>query len=859
MQLNQYISNKKPIYQGLRFLDTYITDESEFSEDYFLVTSLPDELTAGINSFKISGNTNNLVTNTNVDIEILDRNNNPIFHSVSDYVDRAGRRLISIHIYDDIPIGVGTITLVGESKNVPAEWVNKNNTKWVKKILIDSYKRNKNEILFNITPDIIVKNTTKKKNNANESSFNNIGIYSSSIYSSSPGAGPITINSQVKYRYLYDSRYAANYDQYESNYSDNLYLTSSYQDQKNLQVFKSYYYNKFNINHDSVYNQDIYAPAGYTVEELDSSAVATIKNTSGETLENIISKDLINGTITIPSPTGSLPYFNDITASFSAKIIDILKLENLTAVVLLDTPYSVTSSNQDHLYKSFDYSEYSMHWIRQPDDYASENGSGSFLNIEFNNLTPLCGDIYRIKTFLKSKTYLDEFRLLNDSIVKPVNLLVSESNKLNYEIGDFSNYASSTALKIDWESEAINTSEISDVSLSNSKLMNSMRISTVNPANGYFKIYPFMSCSFKEFNDYILNLNLVGDDAYDEDAIRIKFYMSGSAFSADIGDELLGKFICDIDSDSNLQRYQNLSINFVADNDGYGQPIFKIYEGAWYMSDINIYPRYQTGFTPNYFRLNLPVSPHISDDVIDLKFEFYDYQNTMATQMAEVNDIQLQTQACEYCTSASYSQYSLSSSYAISSSYSTSSSYAISASWAPTDPETNDLTFAELYYHGDACTGLDPKVLTLTDCDTPVQFNDFSSGELVGDITLMEGNKSEYFKGYSVGSSGYFKNDIHISRRYPSGSAATDEELAIAPAPIHTALYVNDVIVDKASIVNIQGSGSSILTDPLTSILKVDVGEEVVLKWSTPLVEGQESDVNIYSINWNVVKVRTTC
>ena len=50
------------------------------SDGKFNITKFPDTLTGGKNLFKLKANSNNLVRNSQIHIEVLDYNGNPIYY-----------------------------------------------------------------------------------------------------------------------------------------------------------------------------------------------------------------------------------------------------------------------------------------------------------------------------------------------------------------------------------------------------------------------------------------------------------------------------------------------------------------------------------------------------------------------------------------------------------------------------------------------------------------------------------------------------------------------------------------------------------------------------------------------------------
>ena len=135
-------------FQNLTNFQVFENDDLQNSE-YFRITELSESLTGGKNGFLIEGSVH-LRESTEVKIEILDVEGNPIYFEPGDGVPEyyeGNSKLISVHVYDDTPIGIGKITVLGELKtyigdnnatiNIPGEWKKTYNVKWERSIQVN--------------------------------------------------------------------------------------------------------------------------------------------------------------------------------------------------------------------------------------------------------------------------------------------------------------------------------------------------------------------------------------------------------------------------------------------------------------------------------------------------------------------------------------------------------------------------------------------------------------------------------------------------------------------------------------------------------------------------------------------------
>jgi len=154
-------------FQNLTNFETLITDTAPNS-DYFRITQLNETLTGGKNGFLIEGS-EFLKETTEIKIEILDVEGNPIFFEPGDGIPEyyeGNSKLISIHVYDDTPIGVGKITILGELKeyvepngsivSVPPEWGGVYNVKWERSLQINKNLSNETVVRFYKRPLVTI-------------------------------------------------------------------------------------------------------------------------------------------------------------------------------------------------------------------------------------------------------------------------------------------------------------------------------------------------------------------------------------------------------------------------------------------------------------------------------------------------------------------------------------------------------------------------------------------------------------------------------------------------------------------------------------------------------------------------------
>ncbi len=158
--------------QPLSSFGTFLVDNDPNST-YFRITEFKESFTGGKNGFLIEG-TPYLKESTEIKIQILDVNGDPIYwepgNGIPEYFEGTSK-VVSVHIYDDTPIGDATITVLGELKqyldeggvvrDVPEEWKNVYNLKWQKTFKVNKLLANEDKVRFYKRPKVTIEELVK--------------------------------------------------------------------------------------------------------------------------------------------------------------------------------------------------------------------------------------------------------------------------------------------------------------------------------------------------------------------------------------------------------------------------------------------------------------------------------------------------------------------------------------------------------------------------------------------------------------------------------------------------------------------------------------------------------------------------
>jgi len=160
------------ITQPLTSFGTFLVDTNPNST-YFKITEFKDTFTGGKNGFLIEGS-EHLMESTEIKIQILDVNGNPIYYEpgngVPEYYEGTSK-LIAVYVYEDTPIGTARITILGELKtyldeggvvqSIPDDWKNVYNVKWEKEFKVNRLLSNEDKVRFYRRPEVTINEIVK--------------------------------------------------------------------------------------------------------------------------------------------------------------------------------------------------------------------------------------------------------------------------------------------------------------------------------------------------------------------------------------------------------------------------------------------------------------------------------------------------------------------------------------------------------------------------------------------------------------------------------------------------------------------------------------------------------------------------
>jgi hypothetical protein len=158
--------------QPLSNYQTFVTDANPLSE-YFRITEFKDTFTGGKNGFLIEGS-KHLLESTEIKIQILDVEGNSVYwepgNGIPEYYEGLSK-VVSVYVYEDTPIGIGSITILGELKtytnelgntvDIPDEWKGIYNVKWNRSFQINRLLSNEDKVRFYRRPQVSITEIVK--------------------------------------------------------------------------------------------------------------------------------------------------------------------------------------------------------------------------------------------------------------------------------------------------------------------------------------------------------------------------------------------------------------------------------------------------------------------------------------------------------------------------------------------------------------------------------------------------------------------------------------------------------------------------------------------------------------------------
>ena len=576
---------KENEYQGLQEFDVLIEDSNPNS-DYFQVTEFPETIPGGKSFFKISAAAGLLRPESEIRVEILDESGQVIYTEYPEFIDESDRRLISIFVYDFIPPGLATVTILGEAQTfldgspIPIDFVGSFNVRWQRTLNVEPFKKNNFPIFFEKEPSIQVTEVVKP--------------YLEIVKPSGSSVTTVGTSNNSSFKISLETR------------QGNFFLVSK---------------GGFKFENEMLNSAVTFS--AITNPKLNQKSFPTVFGQGPETFT-------IDGIVT--------PYYANIQDIINDSRVQVknpfeLKTEfSKTGNTKNEFDRDLTERLQDTADFTFDDSEFSISFRKKPDFTPTQN-LRSFAKINLNDINTISGDVHHIKTFMKSQGSVGGFELVNETVLEASELLIDENSiDLQEPIGQFFSQA---IIDNNWSVSSSNTA-VNEFTASRetSNLNNSVFISgSFRNHSGSVTFTPQASINFATNGDYELSFKsfVDSDENSVDDGHDVDIYLTGSSFFSSSGYlEPYGLKIGNLNS-TGSKYFGKSDIDFTTSETGTGNILFHVKRGLWRFSDISIRSTKETGFSPATTTLYIPVPTEAQDDVLDFEFKFYDNDNNEAS------------------------------------------------------------------------------------------------------------------------------------------------------------------------------------------------------------------------------------
>jgi len=559
--------------RNLADTETFITDESENSPQYFNISQLNQELSLGKNGFAVQGS-ENLRAGAEIAIEVVDSVGDVIYHEVRNYKEDA-KRIVGIFVYQDTAPGPATITVLSEAIRdangvpVPPNQRNRFNVKWTRSVNVNPNKFNDDQIRFIREPELILSDevyTKKQGKFASESaSLERIG---------DPDFTPIEIQEQGE---DFSSFPLYTLSQGTPRVSGTVYPT------------KQWPYDYFMIK------------AG-SFDWIDG-------NMDDETL--IISKD-------------ALPLNRNMTV----RLTEIVNERYARFEI-------VTEEYRDYLKKfSFDTETFFLLYRRDPFAYEQKE-TAYYKNIQIGFMQTLTGECIRAQVYNRLRNERSSFEFVGNFEIEPVELLTDiedQRTELVSPVGVIDSqshidrfFTSDSNCNLNFNNDFLAKSV--QIQPNATGLAEGTYQASIDFQNPDIQRFTFFS-----YSEYTVSFQAAFNSETPIDS-TLEVFLTGSPFfdrMVKIGDVDLNQETYHITTVSENFVPDQTAESFQSDSTATSfEIIFKVnspqtdVSHEWYVRDISLQPAQEAGFSPDYSILRVPIdtTKYGSNELSDLEYK----------------------------------------------------------------------------------------------------------------------------------------------------------------------------------------------------------------------------------------------
>lgn len=625
-------------------------DTSSNSPDFFKVHNFPDTLYIGKNSFKLSGNLDNLAPKSLIYIDVVDSNGKVLYHEISNIEYNDGSLLVVVYLYHDIPPGDVSIYIAGRMKYDPdtrqsyphstdpasPNFIDIPNVYWAKQVPVILDKENRSKVVFQTPPRMTAEERVEEY--LIYSSSNDVRNRLTTITGSVYNGNTLILNSVgTPYTFSNTTRFSPLPSEQKVLSTDPTMLSNT-KVQSNTITLPKYtqlsrvQFNRLDLNKDYVGGQLIIrdlnsvcegVPTDMVIPDFSCSIVNVVDAHTAEIYPSITSILIDNGA------TKYTPIINQSISNFTAS-----------------------------------------YFAAQNAMMSSSTAVESFVELTFIDIEPLVGSIDSVNVYYKARESYGDFINVGKYKIREQNLLIDPTDVEirkdgigDKEIGllsypEFTDYwdihANPLLFTLNSAFEAEFRAPITlDTGVSlHSIVKDTYSASFSTPSyycyirtNDQYLIQGHINTEYKlEFSSrYTVSASGTPLDN-DPAPHQIDIYVSGTSVYSDIvhetelkplivDPELFGTYIGSISTHKTISQ-ENASFYFKVLESKEFTPIFVVRSGnSWEIKNIKISPRNEFGYSPNQTKITIPITTLKTNSELILKV---DYLNGIG-EVADIN------------------------------------------------------------------------------------------------------------------------------------------------------------------------------------------------------------------------------
>jgi hypothetical protein len=596
---------RKPSNHNLKSKQFQFIDTNPVSKDFFRV-DLPEKFYIGKNSFTIKP-TDNLLKNSQIQIDILDTNGNNLYFEITDIINENNARLIVLYLYPDMPFGEIQFLIAGTTKlNSSVLWKSEKYFSYQptteRPIFKDSPRVKIQEKLFPLKEQTIARSTSKVRTTQFLNILNNSESTTPLFKLSDKYVEPLSIN------YLGTSTPTGSLD-------SDLFIVETRPFAANRPIIPVN-----TLNYDTVQTNESFFSSSMVGGILEFNLYQYVRN-KYDGLVDILPPDLLNKLQYNVYTSSIVKIIDDTRANiypnFKYQLDSYLTLTDLTNFSNFTCSYldsGVVGTNT------------------HPSDFQS------FLYTEISNLEPVAGNVEYIDVLYKPYNFIGEYLTLNSIEVKPKDLLINTGdfqvieNDLQFRRYGMPNFP--MAVSSSWTSSIVGngitgssfdfrdgTSNTGIIHLNHTKIHNN---------ESYIKLYTTASYDFINSKNgaYTLSFDYEYISNADITKPKLEILISGSVSE---NNGIIGF----INGGNGNKRF-----DFLTGQTTLNKIYFNIYGGDWKLRNIKLEATTTSGFNAGHIYFLTPISflfgKNNQQHPEELKFKFK-YRNGINYSNLETN------------------------------------------------------------------------------------------------------------------------------------------------------------------------------------------------------------------------------